>query len=106
VTLRKGVAVVVLLSFLSSAAGGAEAQAGKTRLLMLIAEGVNGNEFMVPYEVGRAAGYEFDLAGRAKGTLLGKNAGRGAPAVEVKLLLDDVKDISPHCGYGNGCPDN
>jgi protease I len=76
---------------------------------MLIAEGVNGHEFMVPFEVGRAVGYEFDLAGPAKVTLLEKNAQRGAPVATVGLLLDDVKDLSPYAGMiipGGGSPAN
>jgi hypothetical protein len=44
-TRRKVVAVAILLSFVPSAARGAEAQAGKTRLLMRSAEEVNGDEF-------------------------------------------------------------
>ena len=91
------------------AADGADAPARKSRLLFLIAEGVNGHEFMVPYEVGRAVGYEFDLAGPAKVTLLERNARRGAPVAPVNLLLDEVKDISPYAGLiipGGGSPAN
>jgi protease I len=94
---------------MAAPAHAADTPAPKTRLLMLIAEGVNGNEFMVPYEVGRAVGYEFDLAGPAKVTLLEKNLQRGAPAAVVNLLLDDVKDISPYAGLiipGGGSPAN
>ncbi len=90
-------------------ADGADAPARKGRLLFLIAEGVNGHEFMVPFEVGRAAGYEFDLAGPAKVILLENNAKRGIPVANVNLLLDDVKDITPYAGLivpGGGSPAN
>jgi protease I len=106
---RKMLTVTILLSVLPLAAGAGDAQPRRGRLLFLIAEGVNGHEFMVPYEVGRAAGYEFDLAGPAKVTLLERNAQRGAPVAPVNLLLDDVKDISPYAGLiipGGGSPAN
>ncbi|MGD0897035.1 MAG: DJ-1/PfpI family protein [Thermoguttaceae bacterium] len=101
-------ASLILVLAVVADARGADAPARKTRLLFLIAEGVNRHEFNVPYEVGRAVGYEFDLAGPAKENVVvgGKD---GAPTGTVNLLLEQVKDISPYAGLiipGGGSPGN
>jgi protease I len=90
-------------------AHGAEAldTPAKNRILFLVAEGVNRHEVNVPYDVGRAVGYEFDLAGPALGVVTsGKD---GAPTIRVDRLLEEVTDVTRYAGLiipGGGSPGN
>lgn len=68
----------------------------KGKVLFLLAEGFNSHEFKVPYEVLRAAGYQIDMAGPAKGML--REGRKGSPDAVVNLGLDEVRDISGYAG--------
>ncbi|MCC5827845.1 MAG: DJ-1/PfpI family protein [Phycisphaeraceae bacterium] len=66
-----------------------EADTPRPRILMMIADGFNHNEFTQPFAALRAAGYLVDVAAPRRGNI--ESGNRGRPDAIANLTLDEVR---------------